>query len=215
MHSNVWRLRWEEAFWQAGARFIAGVDEVGRGALAGPLVAAAVVLDIDCVRRRRQRAALLKNVRDSKQLTRKSRDLALPLIYECSIAVATGMVQSTEIDYLGLAAANRIAMERAIMNLFPGPEVLIIDAAVVDVDCPQVGLIGGDDLSLSVAAASIVAKVTRDRLMLALHDLDHRFGFGENCGYGTAAHLAALKRFGPSAAHRHSFRPVSECHEMQ
>jgi ribonuclease HII len=147
--------------------------------------------------------------RDSKQLTPQERIRLLPLICAEAIAVAIGVVDVSELDAIGVSAANRIAMERAVSALPVRPDALILDAVTLDLDLPQVGLIDGDTRSLSIAAASIIAKVTRDRIMLECHERDPRFGFAGHKGYCTADHLAALDRHGPCAHHRRSFAPVA------
>ncbi|MGH2561007.1 MAG: ribonuclease HII [Thermomicrobiales bacterium] len=201
------RLWSERTLWDAGYRLVAGVDEVGRGALAGPLVSAAVIfpcnLCADTV------ANGLQDVDDSKLLTPKERQRLAPIIFDAAIAVAVGVVAVEEIDAFGIAAANRIAMERAVEQLTVGPEALLLDAAVIDRALPQIGLIDGDACCLSIAAASIVAKVTRDRLMVDYHGVDHRYGFHMHKGYGTAAHITALALHGPCTIHRQSFAPVA------
>jgi ribonuclease HII len=197
----------ERAFWQAGYHLIAGVDEVGRGAMAGPLVAAAVVFPptdswwpADTP---------LAAVRDSKLLTAEGRARLVPIICAGAVAVAVGEVEAGEIDAIGVGPANRLAMERAIAALPVCPEALLLDATTLDVDLPQVGLIDGDARCISIAAASIVAKVTRDRFMIECHGVDPRFGFAIHKGYCTAEHLAALERHGPCRHHRRSFAPVA------
>jgi len=180
-------LKHEIAFWQAGMRVVAGVDEVGRGALAGPLVAAAVVFPCcDGPALRRLRRALT-GVRDSKQLTpERRRALLVPL-----------------------AAANRLAMERAVSGLAIAVDALVLDALVVDLGLPQVGLIDGDARCLSIAAASIVAKVTRDQLMIDLDAHDPRYAFAAHKGYGSDLHQRRLREHGPGPHHRRCFGPVA------
>ncbi len=209
------QFHWERGFWHSGYELVAGVDEVGRGALAGPLVAAAVVFERATIARRSSRERIERFVRDSKVMTRESRDQSLIVIQECASWIGIGMVDCGEIDALGMTAANRLAMERAVFELGAEPDALLLDAFVTDLAMPQVGLIDGDARCLSVAAASIVAKVTRDRLMVKLHDTDCRYGFDQHVGYGTKAHLGALREFGPAEFHRRSFRPVQECLSRQ
>jgi len=190
--------------WESGYKLVAGVDEVGRGALAGPLVAAAVIFP--CQHAFTQDFA---RIDDSKQLSPNERQRLVPIILEVAVAVAIGLVDVDEIDAFGIAAANRIAMERAVERLPVEPDALLLDATVTDLGCPQVGLIDGDVRCLSIAAASIVAKVARDGMMSAFHRADHRYGFHLHKGYGTAAHLSALAQHGPCAIHRRSFAPVA------
>ena len=199
----------ERAFWRAGLRLVAGTDEVGRGALAGPLVAGAVVLPAcEGVALRRLRAALA-GVRDSKELSPERRRELVGPIRAAAAGVAVGVVEADELDEVGLAAANRLAMERAVSALPIPPEALLLDACVVDLGLPQVGLIGGDARCLSIAAASIVAKVTRDRVMTEADALDPRFGFALHKGYASALHRDRLARHGPGPIHRRCFRPVA------
>jgi ribonuclease HII len=206
----------ERAFWSAGLRQVAGVDEVGRGAMAGPLVAAAVVLPPEVDRRDDVVARALTEVRDSKLLSAEQRNRLLPVICDVAIAVAVGVVEAGELDAIGVGPANRLAMQRAVLALPLWPDALMIDATTLDIDLPQVGLIDGDARCLSIAAASIVAKVTRDRFMIACHDVDPRFGFAAHKGYCTEDHLAALARHGPCDLHRRSFAPVGRfCDGLQ
>jgi ribonuclease HII len=207
----VSQFHWEREFWRSGYDFVAGVDEVGRGALAGPLVAAAVVFERSTIERRSRRERIERSVKDSKLMTRQTREEALLVILDCASSIGIGTVECGELDVLGMTAANRLAMERAVFGLGVEPQALLLDAFVTDLAMPQVGLIDGDALCLSIAAASIVAKVTRDRLMIALHDFDCRYGFDQHVGYGTKAHLGALREHGPAEFHRRSFRPVQEC----
>jgi ribonuclease HII len=195
----------ERAFWRAGLSRVAGVDEVGRGALAGPLVAAAVVLPACAGWELRRLRVALTAVRDSKLLSPEQRGAILGSVERTALCVAVGVVPPDELDAIGLAAANRLAMERAVLGLADEPEALLLDACVLDLGLPQVGPIRGDSLCLSIAAASIVAKVTRDRLMVAHDLLDPRYGFALHKGYGTPVHLAALRVHGPSPIHRHCF----------
>jgi ribonuclease HII len=198
----------ELAFWAADLRLVAGVDEVGRGAMAGPLVAAAVVLPSDSGDGAGWVGSTLVDVRDSKLLSEDERRRLLPLICATAIGVAIGVVESGELDEIGVGAANRLAMERAVLALPIRPEVLVLDATTLDLDLPQVGLIDGDARCLSIAAASIVAKVTRDRFMVECHGVEPRFGFASHKGYCTPEHLSALDLHGPCLHHRRSFAPV-------
>jgi ribonuclease HII len=200
-------LTYERALAQAGYRLVAGVDEVGRGALAGPLVAAAVIIPpgvlaggatSDC----------WTLVRDSKTLTAPVRASLATAIRANALGVGIGTIEVREIDAFGLSAANRLAMERAIADLALAPDALLIDALTIDLSIDQFGVIDGDALSLSIAAGSIVAKVHRDELMTGLCHVDSRYGFARHKGYGVASHLRALAEHGPCDHHRTSFAPV-------
>ena len=195
----------ERGFWRCGLERVAGVDEVGRGALAGPLVAAAVVLPA-CVGwdLRRLRAALAR-VRDSKALSPEQRESVLVEISAAAEGIAVGVVPPAELDAIGVSAANRLAMERAVLSLATEPDALLLDACVLDLGLPQVGPIRADSRCLTVAAASVVAKVTRDRMMVEHDRIEPRYGFAVHKGYGTASHLAALRQHGPCDIHRRSF----------
>jgi ribonuclease HII len=188
-----------------GYRLIAGVDEVGRGALVGPVVAAAVVLPHNINTRWRDK------VRDSKQLNPAVRELLSDLIREIAISVGIGIIPHQIIDTHGIVKATRLAMKSAVDQLVPQPQYLLIDyLRLPEVPLPQKGITDGDSLCFSIACASIVAKVARDRLMV---DYDRDFpgyGMARHKGYGTKEHLACLRRHGPCPVHRRSFRPVRE-----
>jgi len=188
---------------------VAGVDEVGRGALAGPLLAAAVILPACAGPRLRRLRFVLSGVRDSKLLSPERRTALVAPIRDVAIAVAIGLVEADELDAIGLGPANRLAMERAVLALAVTPDVLLLDACTIDLALPQVGLIDADALSLSVAAASIIAKVARDRLMTDADAADPRYGFALHKGYGSPLHQARLAEHGPSPIHRRCFRPVA------
>jgi ribonuclease HII len=200
---------WERAFWSAGLHRVAGVDEVGRGAMAGPLVAAAVVFPASEKWELRRLRSALTGVRDSKLLTPQRRVELLDTIAKRAVAIGIGVVPAEEINAVGLGPANRIAMERAVFDLSLDVDALVIDASVLDLDCPQCGLIDGDALSTSVAAASIVAKVTRDRMMIALGREEPRYGFEIHKGYCSELHKARLAEHGPCMHHRRCFAPVA------
>jgi ribonuclease HII len=151
----------------------------------------------------------LCEIRDSKLLTPETRSRLVPVICDVAIGVSIGVVEAGELDAIGVAAANRIAMERAIEKLPIAPHALLLDAMTVDLAIPQIGLIDGDAQSLSIASASIVAKVTRDRIMDECHWVDDRYGFHAHKGYGTPTHLAAIRDHGPCWCHRRSFRPCA------
>lgn len=191
----------ENLYRRFGFSRVAGVDEVGRGCLAGPVVAAAVILHPD-----RHIAGLA----DSKLLTPAARDRLYDLILDRAVAWALGSADPREIDRYNIHRASLRAMARAVTSLAPLPDLVLVDAFRIDgLPMAQCGLVGGDRKSAAIAAASIVAKVTRDRLMDDLHRADTRYGFDQHKGYATAAHLAAVGRHGYSEAHRRSFRPAS------
>lgn len=195
----------EEQLVAKGYRLIAGVDEAGRGALAGPVVAAAVILpnSVD--------AASLDGVRDSKQLSPAKRELLFPHIYEVAVSVGVGMAPHSLVDSQGVVKATRIAMEQAIERLSPSPESLLIDyMRLPDVKLPQKGITHGDDLCFSIACASIIAKVARDWVMVEFDRLYPGYGLGQHKGYGTRQHVACLSRLGACPIHRRTFRPVRE-----
>ena len=199
-------LRLERRLLRQGHRLIAGVDEVGRGAWAGPVVAAAVILPLEQPSLR----AALRGVNDSKLLSPRQRERLAGLIGEAALAVGVGGAGAAEVDRHGLLAATRAAMQRAIAMLAPQPDALLIDAVDLSalVPLPQASPLYGDSRSLSIAAASIVAKVARDRWMAGLDERLPGYGFAEHKGYGTAAHCGALERLGVSDAHRRSFAPI-------
>jgi len=185
-----------------GFRCIAGTDEVGRGCLAGPVVAACVVLPPD---------PTLFGVNDSKLVDREDRIGICRLILSRARAVSVGVVESTTIDRINILRASKLAMMHAVEDLHVRPDVLLLDAVTLeDLEMPQVPLIGGDRRSVSIAAASIVAKVYRDLLMESYHERYPVYDFKHNRGYATEGHQAALKTYGPSPIHRVSFEGVEE-----
>lgn len=195
----------EEALWAAGYGAVAGVDEAGRGAWAGPVVAAAVILPPDPL----ALAPLLGKVNDSKRLSPAARARAFDLIHRCALAVGVGLVEASVIDQIGILPATQQAMLDALASLTVSPDFVLVDyLALPDLTCPQRGIPHGDALSLSIAAASIVAKVTRDRWMVDRDGEYPGYGFAAHKGYGVATHAAALTRLGPCPLHRLSFRPV-------
>lgn len=202
-------LTWERLFWGCGYQRVAGVDEVGRGAMAGPLVAAAVVLPVCQGNALRRLKLALRQVRDSKLLSPERRTQQSDIIRQHAIAIGLGVVPVTELDAVGVGPANRMAMERAVLQIAPEVDALVIDACVLDLGLPQSGPIDADAHSLSVAAASIVAKVARDGMMIALAQEDPRFGFELHKGYCSALHQARLAEFGPCPHHRQTFAPVA------
>jgi len=179
---------------------VAGIDEAGRGPLAGPVVAAAVILN---------RARIPKGLNDSKQLTPERRDELFSHIMFNALAVGVGEASVDEIDLINIRQATHMAMARAVRSLQFQPAFALVDGNDAPaLPCPCDTIIEGDARSVSIAAASIIAKVTRDRIMVALHDADPRYGWFTNKGYGTPEHLSALERHGTTHHHRRSFAPV-------
>jgi ribonuclease HII len=195
----------EMTLFAAGHTHIAGIDEAGRGAWAGPVCAAAVVLPLG----RSGLADLLNGIRDSKQLSPARREALLPIIRETAEAVGVGWASPGEVDEMGIAPATRQAMARAVSRLNGQVSALLIDyVRLPEIALPQCALPKADARCLSVAAASIVAKVTRDRLMAALDKEYPGYGFARHKGYGTRQHREALACLGPSSIHRMSWRPM-------
>ncbi|MCB9422713.1 MAG: ribonuclease HII [Ardenticatenaceae bacterium] len=189
-----------------GFVFIAGLDEAGRGALAGPVTAAAVILPLDDS----QLLDSLAGVNDSKQLTAKTREHLFSRIMHHALAYGIASVPAAIIDKIGILPATKQAMVTAVSQLIPAAQYLLIDGRIrlKTLATPQQAIIRGDGKSLTIAAASILAKVTRDRLMIELDEQYPQYGFARHKGYGTAYHLAALEQYGPCPLHRHSFAPI-------
>jgi len=195
-------LRPERELWRQGWRYVAGVDEVGVGPLAGPVVAAAVVFASD---------VRIAGVDDSKRLTAATRERLADEIRRRALAIGIGMVTVDEVDRLNVYRAALEAMRRAVVALHVPIDHLLVDARTIPgVDVPQLPIIKGDARSFSIAAASIIAKVTRDAQMVELALEFPQYGFAEHMGYGTLAHLDALRRYGPCPAHRRSFAPIRQ-----
>jgi ribonuclease HII len=192
-------LRYEKKAWDCGAVMVAGVDEVGRGSLFGPVVAAAVILD---------RNYRLRGLRDSKLLLPERRELLAPRIRDHAIAWAVAAVDAARIDQINIYHASRLAMLHAVTRLQPAADHLLIDAMRLDCELPQRAIIHGDALSASIAAASILAKVERDRMMCEWDAVFPEYGLASHKGYSTPQHLAALEKYGPTPLHRQSFAPV-------
>lgn len=177
--------------------YVAGIDEAGRGPLAGPVVAAAVILPKDI---------FLPFLNDSKKVTEKRRDVLFDEIKQNAIAYGIGIASNTLIDEINILQATYEAMREAVNALEKTPDILLVDAVhIPDINIKQVGIVKGDAKSVNIAAASILAKVTRDRLMAEYDKIYPEYGFASNKGYGTATHIAALKEIGPCAIHRKSF----------
>jgi ribonuclease HII len=192
--------RYEGQAWRAGLARVAGVDEAGRGPLAGPVVAAAVVVTPE---------HRVRGVADSKLLTPEQRDALFTVIHERALAVGVAVVDHATIDRVNILQATRLAMGEALRQLSVAPDLVITDFVTLPgVACPQKNLVDGDARCASVAAASIVAKVTRDRIMLELDKQFPEYGFARHKGYATPDHLAALDRHGPCPVHRRSFSGV-------
>ncbi len=190
------RMRiYEEKYEHIG--LVCGVDEAGRGPLAGPVVAGAVILPAGCE---------ILYLNDSKQLSAKMRETLYDEIYQKAVAVGVGIVGHERIDEINILQATYEAMRKAVASLETVPQVLLNDAVTIpDITIPQVPIIGGDAKSLSIAAASVVAKVTRDRIMCEYDREMPQYGFASHKGYGSAAHMEAIRRYGPSRIHRKSF----------
>jgi ribonuclease HII len=207
-------LRWERRAWEAGKLHVAGVDEAGRGAWAGPLVAAAVVVPADPRKRARMTRELNRAeavVRDSKLLSAGQRGRVMDVLDAMEVPYAIAAIEVEELDAIGLGVANRLAMCRAIEQLTPAPEHVLVDAFRLDaLPCTHDPIIHGDNTSQAIAMASIVAKLHRDSLMAALDLVCPEYGFAAHKGYGTAAHRAAIERHGVSCYHRRSFAPIAE-----
>ena len=194
--------QFERKAYQEGAQYVAGVDEAGRGCLAGPVVAAAVILP---------REWTLPQINDSKQLTSSQRETLFPLIQQQALSVGVGIVAADVIDQVNILQATYLAMEQAIANLSIAPDYLLVDAVTLkNVPIRQQGITKGDSLSISIAAASIIAKVSRDLMMIAYHQQYPHYGFDRHKGYGTKQHRQAIAEFGPCPLHRKTFRGVKE-----
>jgi ribonuclease HII len=199
-------LEYEKQLWGDGFRIVAGLDEAGRGAWAGPVYAAAVVLPTD-----NRVVDLLNGVRDSKRMTPVQRDRWRGCIQSAAIAWTIGSATHEEIDKMGIVPATCLAMLRALDELVYAPTYLLVDyIQICDCACPQLSLPKGDCRSLSIAAASVLAKTSRDAYMQKLDQHFPGYGFARHKGYGTAQHRAALAELGPCPIHRYSFRPIKD-----
>lgn len=192
---------YEKEIRNQGYTYIAGIDEVGRGPLAGPVVTAAVILPEDFY---------LPGIDDSKKLSEKKRELFYEVIQQEAIAIGVGIIQPAEIDRINIYQATKKGMLEAVQELSQTPDYLLIDAMKLATPYPSQSLIKGDSKSVSIAAASIIAKVTRDRMMKELHQEYPDYHFASNMGYGTQEHLIALKECGITIHHRKSFSPIKE-----
>ncbi|MCG1020631.1 ribonuclease HII [Sutcliffiella horikoshii] len=193
--------KYERLLWESGCQYIAGIDEVGRGPLAGPVIAAAVILPKDFY---------LPGLTDSKKLSTQKREHFFHYIKEHAISYGIGMIDSKRIDEVNIYEATKLAMMEAVGNLHHKPDHLLIDAMKLDLDMEQTSIIKGDATSISIAAASVLAKETRDTYMKELAQEFPQYGFEKNMGYGTQEHLLALHEIGVTREHRQSFSPVKE-----
>jgi ribonuclease HII len=195
-------LKFEESANSNGFTYVAGIDEAGRGPLAGPVMAAAVILPV---------GLSINGVDDSKKLSPDKREKLFEIIMAEALSVGIGIVSPAEIDRINILQATRSAMLAAVQQLSPQPDYLLIDGiSTIDGTIPQKTIIKGDSLSLSIASASIIAKVTRDRLMIEMDSKYPGYGFAGHKGYGSAAHMDAIRRLGPSPIHRLTFGGVKE-----
>ena len=192
-------LRYEKDLYSKGTFLIAGVDEVGRGPLAGPVVAAAVILPKNCK---------IKGLNDSKKIPKKKHEEIFQAVKENALAIGIGIMDNHVIDQVNIYEATKLAMKEAIYQLEPQPEHLLIDAMKLDLPISQTSIIKGDANSLSIAAASIIAKVTRDKIMANYDQEFPGYDFAQNSGYGTAKHLEGIEKHGVTPIHRTSFEPI-------
>ncbi|WP_409305402.1 ribonuclease HII [Peribacillus sp. SCS-155] len=192
---------YEQDLHSQGFELVAGIDEVGRGPLAGPVVAASVILPEDFY---------LPGLNDSKKIPEAKREIFYDIILKESTSIGIGIIHSEEIDRLNIYQATKKAMLSAIRELEATPDYLLIDAMSLEVPMPQLSIIKGDSKSISISAASIIAKVTRDRMMKQYAEAFPQYGFENNMGYGTKEHLKALNLYGPTPWHRRSFAPVKD-----
>ena len=195
-------LKYEKDLYKNGVNLIAGVDEVGRGPLVGPVVAAAVILPINYH---------LDGLNDSKKLTEKKRERFYDILMQEAIAIGIGEASAKEIDEINIYQASKLAMMRALKNLKIKPEHVLVDAMPLkEIDIPSTSIIHGDALSLSIAAASVIAKVTRDRMMIELDKKSPEYGFAQHKGYPTKKHLEVLQKYGVLDNYRFTYGPVRD-----
>jgi ribonuclease HII len=192
---------YENELYSQGINYIAGVDEVGRGPLVGPVVAAAVILPKDFQ---------LPGLTDSKKLSEKKRNIFFDILKDQALAIGIGIIDNNKIDEVNIYQATKLAMYQAINNLNIKPEHVLIDAMPLELDIPTTSIIKGDAKSISIAAASVIAKVTRDQMMDELDNKYPNYGFNKHKGYPTKAHLEALSKYGVIKEYRTSYKPVSD-----
>ena len=190
------KLEYERKYLEKGCKYIAGIDEVGRGPLAGPVVCACVIMPLDDV---------IDGVDDSKKLSKKKREKLNEIILSKAIAVSICQVDEKTIDEINILQATRLCMKNCVESLSQKPDVLFVDALKLDVDVPQVSIIKGDFKSYTIGCASIVAKVYRDKLMEKYDEIYPEYGFKKHKGYGTKAHIDAIREVGPCGIHRMTF----------
>ncbi|MGN1358732.1 MAG: ribonuclease HII, partial [Bacilli bacterium] len=199
MKEKIDNYKYELELWNKGINLIAGVDEVGRGPLIGPVVAAAVILPKDFV---------LEGLTDSKKLSEKKREAFYQIIKEKAISIGVGVIDEKRIDEINIYEATKEAMIMAINNLNPKPEHVLIDAMPLDLTVPTTSIIKGDLLSISISAASVIAKVERDHMLYVMDKEYPMYDLKNNKGYGTKKHLEAIKKYGITKYHRLSYKPV-------
>ena len=194
-------LEYEKELYKKGLNFIAGIDEVGRGPLCGPVVACACILPINYQ---------LDGLNDSKKISEKKREELYEILIKDALSYGIGIISPKRIDEINILEATKEAMTEAVNNLDIKPEHLLIDAVKLDIDINSTSIIKGDAKSASIAAASIIAKVTRDRMMIELSEMYPEYGFEKHKGYGTKAHIEAVKKFGVKDFYRFTFAPISD-----
>lgn len=199
-------LEYENELYDKGYKLICGIDEVGRGPLLGPVVTSAVILPVGYYN---------PEIKDSKKLSEKKREKLFDIITKDAISIGIGIVDEKKIDEINIYEATKVAMKMAIDNLSIKPDYVLIDAMKLDIDIPSNSIIKGDAKSESIAAASIIAKVTRDRMIDEIDKEYSMYDLKNNKGYGTKKHLEALKEYGPCKYHRYSYSPVSDSIKMK
>lgn len=199
-------LEYENKLYDKGYKLICGIDEVGRGPLLGPVVTSAVILPVGYYN---------PEIKDSKKLSEKKREKLFDIITKDAVSIGIGIVDEKKIDEINIYEATKVAMKMAIDNLSIKPDYVLIDAMKLDIDIPSNSIIKGDAKSESIAAASIIAKVTRDRMIDEIDKEYPMYDLKNNKGYGTKKHLEALKEYGPCKYHRYSYSPVSDSIKMK
>ena len=205
-------LLYEKEAWMSGFLRLAGIDEAGRGPLAGPVVAAALIFDPEYIKKEHKKT--FKRLTDSKVMTEKSRDEFFELLNNSSwISIGVGIVEADEIDQINILKATHKAMAMAAQQI--NPQYALVDGLPVKgLPCESRSIVKGDALSISISAASVIAKVTRDRIMVQLDEKYPEYGFAQHKGYGTKQHIASLQKYGATPAHRKTFRPVASLNQL-